>query len=241
MGPLHADNRSRPRSLVERAARTIRAGGTLIFPTDTVYGLGCDPARPQAVAQVYVLKVREAGKPLTLHFASVNEALEYARGNGPAQQAIRCFLPGPLTVIVARPPFVAPEVTAGLPSVGLRVPGHDLCRAILARCGPLAATSANYSGETAFTGEGSPARLPRADLFIDDGPTPRRGPSTVLDCSQGAPRLIREGVLTVRTLEATLGPIARAPSCRERLRMIGPSRLPPALRLRRPLCAERSK
>ncbi|MEO6990002.1 MAG: L-threonylcarbamoyladenylate synthase [Candidatus Baltobacteraceae bacterium] len=198
-----------PGELVDRVAEEVFAGRTVIFPTDTLYGLGCDPVQPQAVSRLYALKVRDAGKPLTLHLASALEALEYAAGNALAKRAIESFLPGPLTVIVLRPRHVDPAVTAGLPSLGVRVPGHPLCVAILERCGPLAATSANYGGRPAFTGEGARGELPPADLLVDAGPTPLRAPSSVLDCTGGVPRLVREGVLTVETLEATLGRIER--------------------------------
>jgi L-threonylcarbamoyladenylate synthase len=123
---------------------------------------------------------------------------------------MRRLFPGPVTLIVRRPAFIDEQMTSGLPTMGLRVPDHELCSAILERCGPIAATSANRSGAGAFIGEGSRGGLPAADLLVDAGPTPRRGESTIVDMSGGRPRLVREGVVSVSELEQVVGPIDRA-------------------------------
>ena len=93
--------------------------------------------------------------------------------------------------------------------MGLRVPDHPLCRDILDRCGPLAATSANRSGSPAFVGEGGRAALPDADAFVDAGPTPYRAESTIVDVSAGDFRVVREGVAPVADLERKLWPNGR--------------------------------
>ncbi len=195
--------------LVDRVASIVFSGGTVIFPTDTVYGIGCDPVRDDAIGRIYALKERDASKPLTLHLATVAEALEYADGDRLAALAIRRLLPGPVTLIVRRPPYVSRRMTAGLGTMGLRVPDHALCAAILERCGPFAGTSANSSGSPAFTGEGDRSELPAADAMVDDGPTRYRQESTIVDVSAGEPRVVREGVVSVTTLERVLGPIGR--------------------------------
>jgi L-threonylcarbamoyladenylate synthase len=192
--------------VLDAVADVVYGGGTVIFPTDTVYGIGCDPAQPKAVERIFQLKNRPPRKPLGLYFGSVAELLEYAPGNRLAALAARAFLPGPLTIVVDRLPFVDERISAGLPSIALRVPDHAFCRAILERCGPLAATSANISGTPAFTGAKG-AELPAADLFVDDGPTPLEAESTVIDLSHEEPRLVREGIITVAMLEEHLGPI----------------------------------
>lgn len=122
---------------------------------------------------------------------------------------VRSLLPGAVTVIVRRPEHVGAFVTAGLATVGLRVPDHPLLAKILERSGPLAGTSANVSAQPAYTGDGDFAALPEADLFVDAGPTPRRGESTIIDVSGAQPRLIREGVVSVSDLERIVGPIER--------------------------------
>ena len=196
--------------MTERVAEVVFAGGTVIFPTDTVYGIGCDPMQPRALARIYELKGREAGKPLSLHVASVEEALEYAGDDPMVASAIRHLMPGPVTLIVRRPAFIDEQMTSGLGTMGLRVPDDAVCAAILERSGPLAATSANYSGERAFSGAAGRDRLPAADLLVDAGPTPRGRESTVIDLTAGRPRLIREGAISLEMLEQTLGRIDRS-------------------------------
>ncbi|MGP6158685.1 MAG: L-threonylcarbamoyladenylate synthase [Vulcanimicrobiaceae bacterium] len=190
--------------VLDAVAEVVQGGGTVIFPTDTVYGIGCDAAQPKAVERIFALKNRPPNKPLGLYFGSVAELLEYAPGNRLAAVAARRFLPGPLTIVVERLPFVDERISAGLPSVGLRVPDHALCRAILERCGPLAATSANVSGAPSFTGTNG-TELPPADLLVDGGPTPLGAESTVIDLSHEEPRLVREGIISVAMLEKHLG------------------------------------
>ena len=197
-----------PERVAEDAANIIQGGGTVIFPTDTVYGIGADPQRSDAIARIYDAKRRPHAKPLALHFATVMELLEYLDGNTLATIAARAFLPGPLTIIVRRPAFISQAVTAGMDTLGLRVPDHALCSLILERSGPLAATSANPSGAPAYVGNGREREtLPEADLFIDAGPTPMERESTVIDLSGPQPRLIREGSLPLERLRAVLGPI----------------------------------
>ena len=199
--------RLRPGAIAEAVATVVRRGGIVIFPTDTVYGIGCDPVRPASVERIFELKQRSRFKPLALHFGSVEEMLEYAAGNERAAALARAFLPGALTVIVARPSHVGAFVTAGLASVGLRVPDHTLCRAILEQCGPLAATSANVSGHPAFVGKGFARDLPAADVRVDDGPTPLGVESTVVDVSGNGVRVVREGAISVAMLERIVGPV----------------------------------
>ncbi len=199
----------KPAVLADAVAAVVQHGGTVIFPTDTVYGIGCDPLRREAVARIFAAKNRPAHKPLSLHFSTVEEMLEYAPGNPLAAAAAEAFLPGPLTIIVRRLPFVGEWVAAGLPTVGLRVPDHALCAAILERCGPLAATSANLSGSEAFTGANGALALPIADIRIDDGPTPVRVESTVVDVSELVPRVVREGAISVAKLEDAFGRVIR--------------------------------
>ena len=195
----------KPFLVAERVASVVMRGGTVVFPTDTVYGLGCDPANEDAVARVYALKGRSSEKPLSLHIGSVEEFLEYAYGDVAAERLARALLPGPLTIVVRRPSFVAQWVAPGRATIGLRVPEHALCLAILDRCGPLAATSANASGSPAYVGTGDVSALPAANLRVDDGATPLRVESTVIDISGDEPRLVREGAIGIAMLENALG------------------------------------
>lgn len=191
--------------VVEEVATVIFDGGTVIFPTDTVYGIGCDPYNLQAVANIYGAKKRPGHKPLTLHLATLSEFLEYARENPAAAKAGRALMPGPVSIIVARPAFIDPEVTAGLSTMGFRVPDDRLCSAILERCGPLAATSANMSGGHAYVGDAEAALLPPADLLVEAGPTKYRRESSIIDMSGPQPVLLREGVVPFERLTELLG------------------------------------
>ena len=170
-------------------------GEIVAFPTDTVYGILCDPCRPDAIAKMYAIKGRPQEKPLILLLSSVDDLVAYGcRGNRIAEAAARKFLPGALTLVVARPKQLHPMVTAGRESVGLRVPDHALLQALLTRVGPLASTSANVSGAAAYAGTG-PLELPGIDLFVDAGPTVLGQESSVVDFTCDPPVMLREGAL----------------------------------------------
>jgi len=188
-----ATRASQSLGIARTVASIVRRGGVAIFPTDTVYGIGCDPAQEVSVERIFASKGRPRSKPLSLHFGSVEELLVYAAGNELAASAAQHFLPGPLTIVVRRPPSRAPK--------------HALCQAILNSSGPLAATSANLSGSAAYSGTRSVTELPDADVFVDDGPTPLGAESTVIDVCGKQPRLVREGAIKLAMLEAVLGPI----------------------------------
>ncbi len=195
--------------VADEVAAVIFEGGTVIFPTDTVYGIGCDLFWTEAIDRVYDAKKRPGHKPLSLHLATVAELLEYVSASAIATLAARRLMPGPVTIIVRRPAFISEEVSAGLPTVGFRVPDDPVCAAILQRVGPLAATSANTSGERPYYGDGDVEALPRADLLVENGPTRHGAESTVIDLSGSEPRLMREGVVSHQTLNDRLGPVIK--------------------------------
>jgi L-threonylcarbamoyladenylate synthase len=195
--------------VMEEVASVVFGGGLVIFPTDTVYGIGCDPYNLEAIDRIYGSKHRPDHKPLSFHVATAAEFLEFARNNNLAVLAAKRLLPGPVTLIVRRPAFISEEVTSGLPSLGFRVPDDALCRALLDRCGPLAATSANPSGERAYRGEGERDRLPPADLLVENGPTRYQLESTVLDLTGPHARLLREGVVALEAVAERIGPTIR--------------------------------
>lgn len=195
--------------VVEEVAGVVLHGGTVIFPTDTVYGIGCDPYDVVAIARIYGAKSRPANKPLSLHLASVSEYFEYSHEYRDAAAAGRRLLPGPVTIIMPKPAFIDQDVTAGLPTLGFRVPDDPLCAAILERCGPLAATSANISGAQAYYGAGDWNGLPPADLLVENGPTKYQRESTIIDMSGKQPVVLREGVVSLERLTELLGPVIR--------------------------------
>ncbi|WP_144799696.1 L-threonylcarbamoyladenylate synthase [Halorubrum depositum] len=171
---------------VRRAAAAVADGELVVYPTETVYGLGGDALDPDAVERVFDLKGRDRSNPLSLGVASVDDALRYARPTEFAVAFARAFLPGPVTVVVERGDAVPDALTAGSDRVGIRVPDQPVARALLRETGPLTATSANVSGT------GSVTRLDDLDdriregvgAVIDDGETPGTE-STVVDPEAG--------------------------------------------------------
>jgi L-threonylcarbamoyladenylate synthase len=196
-----------PDGLAE-AAQILRAGGLVAFPTETVYGLGGDACNDRAVAGIFAAKARPQFNPLIVHVPDLETARRYARVDARAETLAQAFWPGPLTLVL---PLVAgcglsPLVTAGLPSVAIRVPAHPVAQALLrAFGGPLAAPSANPSGRV------SPTRADhvRAGLagriaaILDGGPCAVGVESTIIGLD-GPPTLLRPGGVPVEVLEAAL-------------------------------------
>ena len=195
--------------VVEECARVIFDGGTIIFPNETSYGIACDPYRSSAVDAVYRAKRRPDEKPLTLHVATPAEFLEFAPGNAAAILAAKRLLPGPVILIVRKPEFISDDVTAGMPTLGFRVPDEPLAKAILERCGPLAVTSANQSGSPPYRGGEDDSTLPSADLLVLNGPTKYEGEASIVDLSRSPARLLREGVVKYERIAELLGAVER--------------------------------
>lgn len=204
---LHASKETQAR-IAEEVTAVVQGGGVVIFPTDTVYGIGCDPYDSSAIGRIYGAKERPEHKPLSLHVATLAEFIEYAGSRRDLIAAARRLMPGPVTIIIPKPAFISTDVTSGLPTLGFRVPEDALCTAILERCGPLAATSANLSGERAYYGAGDWENLPPADLFVENGPTRYQRDSTVIDMTGPQPVVLREGVVSIERLTELLGTIA---------------------------------
>ena len=195
--------------LLNETAHCIAEGGTIIFPTDTVYGIGCAAENDEAVESIFAAKRRPADKPLAVHLASSGLAERYANRISPAAGAlIERFWPGPLTIIVARKEGVCEAAARGGPTIALRCPDDDVCRAILSATGPLCATSANISGAPAYDGGTDLTALPEASLAIIAGKTKQQRESTVLDCSTDDVRLVRQGALEATDVADALAGIA---------------------------------
>jgi len=187
------------RDAIQEAARWIRNGGIVAIPTDTLYGLACDPFRADAVARVFAVKGRGAERALPLIAADVAQVAAHLGTLTPigARLAER-FWPGPLTLILDAPASVAREVTGDRGTVGVRVPADDVARAIAAACErPITATSANISGgpSTADPDEVERTLGDRIDVLIDTGRTRGGPPSTIVDVTSDEPRLVRAGAI----------------------------------------------
>ena len=194
---------------IRRAAEVVRSGGLVIYPTDTVYGLGCDPFNERAVRRVFEVKGREIGRPLPILASSLEDVMRIALLDERALRLARLFWPGPLTLVVPRKAILPDIVVCGRPSVGVRIPGHEVALDLIRACGGLlVGTSANRSGRRAprDAGEAISEVGELVDLVIDAGPAPLGVPSTVLDLAGPRPKLIREGALPLARLEPYLGP-----------------------------------
>jgi L-threonylcarbamoyladenylate synthase len=195
---------------VQHAAELIRAGRLVAFPTETVYGLGANALDPGAVARIFAAKGRPRTSPLIVHVDSIEMARTLASHWPDAAGVLACrYWPGPLTLIVPKRPEVPDIVTAGLPTVALRVPAHPLALELIRAAGvPIAAPSANRFTELSPT---AAAHIPEslADFTLDGGPAQVGIESTVLSLV-GAPTLLRPGVISITELEALIGPILQA-------------------------------
>lgn len=179
-------------SELDRATRAVADGELIVYPTETVYGLGADALSPAAVETVFATKRRDRTRPISMAVPTVAAGAEYTRPTDRERAFMRQFLPGPITVVLEATSAVPAALTAGRDRVGLRVPAHDRTRGLLQRTGPLTATSANVSGrDSARTVEqlDEPIRAAAA-VVIDGGQTPGGG-STVVDVEQG--RIHRRG------------------------------------------------
>jgi len=187
------------RDAIQEAAKWIRNGGVVAIPTDTLYGLACDPFRADAVARVFAVKGRAAERALPLIAADAAQVAAHLGTLTPlgARLAER-FWPGPLTLILAAPASLARDVTGDTGTVGVRVPADDVARAIAAACErPITATSANISGGPSTSDPNEVERTlgDRIDLLIDTGATRGGSPSTIVDVTSARPRLVRAGAI----------------------------------------------
>ncbi|MBI4494224.1 MAG: threonylcarbamoyl-AMP synthase [Chloroflexi bacterium] len=193
---------------IARAAQVLRRGGLVAIPTETVYGLAANAFDPEAVRSIFRAKERPRHDPLIVHLASAEELPRVARHVPPeAQRLAEAFWPGPLTLLLPRAPQVPSEVTAGLDTVGVRVPSHAVARAVIAAAGvPVAAPSANRFGHTSpTTAQHVLHDLDgRIDLVLDAGPTTVGVESTVLDLTSDPPRVLRPGGVPVEALAQVL-------------------------------------
>ncbi|AZQ13684.1 L-threonylcarbamoyladenylate synthase [Halorubrum sp. PV6] len=167
---------------LRRAATAVANGDLVVYPTETVYGLGGDALDADAVERVFDLKGRERSNPLSLGVPSVDAALRHTRPTEFAVAFARAFLPGPVTVVVERAATVPDALTAGRDRVGIRVPDHPVARELLRETGPLTATSANVSGRGSVTRPDDLDDRIREGVavVVDDGETPGTE-STVVD------------------------------------------------------------
>ena len=205
---------------IEQAARLLAAGELVAFPTETVYGLGADAGRDDAVAKIFAAKGRPSDHPLIVHVADASCVAAFACEVPVfAHRLAQAFWPGPLTLILHRREGVAAAAAGGQASIGLRCPAHPVAHALLLACAQaqppvagLAAPSANKFGRVSPTTAGHVAAEFGDSLLVLDGGPCRVGiESTIVDCTRGVPVLLRPGVLTREQVEAACGELLRSP------------------------------
>ncbi|OQW62492.1 MAG: threonylcarbamoyl-AMP synthase [Nitrospira sp. ST-bin5] len=226
---------SNPES-IRMAGAIIRQGGLVAFPTETVYGLGCDALNPEAVARIFEAKQRPSFDPLIVHIAdraTLESLTPFVSTRD--QRLIDAFWPGPLTLVLPKRADVPDLVTAGLATVAIRMPAHTVAQALIREAGvPIAAPSANPFGYVSPTcaqhvveGLGD-----RVDLILDGGPCPIGVESTIVSMGGTWPELLRPGTVTLAALRTVIGPVVRTPASRT---MVAPGQLPRHYATRTPM------
>lgn len=192
---LKAGKKASPESIAE-AASVIKSGGLVIYPTETVYGLGADACSGEAVAKVFVAKGRPIESPISIAVSSLEMARKFTHLTSKAEAVFKKFLPGPLTLVLRVKPKISKLLTAGTGNVGVRVPDHPVALKLIDLVGgPITSTSANTSGRPApSTVKEALDQLGRhIDLALDAGKSKLGMPSTVVDLTVEPFKILREG------------------------------------------------
>jgi L-threonylcarbamoyladenylate synthase len=192
---------------IDSAAKVISNGGLVAFPTETVYGLGANALDPIAVSKIFELKGRPKFDPLIVHIADINDVKLLSSSNeSRIYQLAKIFWPGPLTIVVPKSPVVPDIVTAGLQTVGIRMPNNSIALELIkkSRC-PIAAPSANKFGKISpTTAEHVKKYFPKIDFILDGGKTEIGIESTVIKLNEKGFEILRHGVITREEIETII-------------------------------------
>lgn len=202
---LCVDQINPQKNVVLEAARVMRAGGVLVMPTDSVYGIGCAAvAGNPAHQRIFDIKQRDRSQTLPWLISDPDDLCELGHNVPDWMQRLAHELwPGALTFVVQSSDAVPPEYRAANGTIALRVPDSNLVRALAQEVGPLATTSANTHGAAAATSGASvePRIVKAADLTLDAGPAPLAVASTIVGCKEGQPRIFREGAIAASLIQ----------------------------------------
>ncbi len=189
---------------IERAVEVLQAGGVVAFPTETVYGLGCDAENEAAIKRIFAIKGRPATHPLIVHLGDPSDIASWsAEVPRVAWRLAERFWPGPLTLILRSKKNISGYITAGTGKVAVRIPGKSFALSLAQKANFfITATSANLSGMIPAQDADAVARYfgDRIDIVIDAGPTPGGLPSTIVDVTGGGIRILREGAISKELL-----------------------------------------
>lgn len=196
---------------IKEAARALKEGKLVAFPTETVYGIGANALSADAAKKIYIAKGRPSDNPLIVHLANWKDASAYVKNiSEKAEKLAATFMPGPLTMVLEKRENIPPEITGGLNTVGIRVPCHSVAAALLKEAKiPVAAPSANLSGKPSPTGfEHVREDLSgRVEIIIRSGTANVGLESTVIDMSHEVPVILRPGGITKEQIEAVIGEV----------------------------------
>jgi len=186
---------------IEKAAQIINEGGIAVFPTDTVYGIGCNPYNINAVKKIYEIKTRDFSKPLPVLVYSKELAEKIAHFNEFTRKIVDKFWPGPLTIILKVTDDKLKESLHLNNKIAIRVPNHKCTLDLLEKCNFIVGTSANVSGEISFTNADECfKKIGDYDIFVDGGTITSKGESTIIDIENDEIRIIREGSLSKKEI-----------------------------------------
>ena len=189
-------NRDFPQQrLIKKVVQILKDGGVIAYPTDTIYGIGCDIFNKKGIEKIYQIKKREKNKPMSFICADLSDISQYAIVSNYAYRIMRRCLPGPYTFVLEASSKTPKKIMSKRKTVGIRIPDHKICLAIVAELGhPLITTSANISTEEELNNpddiEDKLGHL--LDLIIDEGPLISE-PSTIVDLTGDSPAVLREG------------------------------------------------
>lgn len=191
---------------IARTLEILAQGGLVAFPTDTVYGVAAEIFNAEGIDRLYEAKARSANKAIAVLIGDIDQLDLLTPGlTSSARRLAARFWPGALTLVVPKHTNL-PENLSPLPTVGVRMPNHDFARALMRASGPLATSSANLSGETnTLTADQVLEQLNgRIELLLDGGPVPGGVPSTVVDCTQDPPTILRQGAISAEEIQSAL-------------------------------------
>tara|TARA_B100000029_G_scaffold164094_1_gene160174 strand:+ start:62 stop:661 length:600 start_codon:yes stop_codon:yes gene_type:complete len=189
---------------IEKIVTVYENGGIIAFPTDTVYGIGCDPFNSESISKIFELKNREGGKKFPILGASKNELEKIVKFNSNAERIAERFWPGQVTLLLP----IRKEIVNMIKNNGklaVRVPGNECVLSILKHCKLIVGTSANISGEKSIVDSNElKIKLPKVDVLVDGGKIVSSGESTIIDFINGELKIIREGSVSKESIEKIL-------------------------------------
>ena len=190
---------------IVQASDVIKEGGTVVFPTDTVYGIGCDPFNKNSVDKIYQIKQRDKNKPFPVLTYSADFASEIVEFDEISKKIVEKFWPGPLTLILKLKEEKLKDTLGIEDKIAIRVPNNQCLLEILKNVKFLIGTSANLSGQGSFTkSQECFENVTGYDVFVDGGDTDNKGESTILEIKDGIPIIHRQGSITKEEIEKYL-------------------------------------